>query len=184
MNSGKLLRWSLVVVAGVLLAAAGTACQQTTRLITEPEGAEVWVNNINMGESPALYQTRSGTPATYYVRVRKEGYEEVKNATIESSYRADVSLLLLLAAIVPYFFSARLEDQYSFHLVPLPGTMPPVTSAAQPKQANWGGAELKSGPAPNPGGRAAPTKAPEPPPESTVPAPPPLPDQLTPPEKG
>jgi hypothetical protein len=55
-------------------------------------------------------------PKPYFFRVEKPGYKPFEGK-IESSYRADISLFLLLAAIVPYFFSARLEDEYNFTLV-------------------------------------------------------------------
>lgn len=98
------------------------ACAQTSRIISEPEGAEVEIDNIYIGTTPCNYISRSGLPDQAYIKLSKEGYEPVKNGIIHKAYRADISLLLLIAVFVPYFFSARFEDTYNFALKPLPGT--------------------------------------------------------------
>src|SRR5687767_15011737 len=51
------------------------ACSQTSRIITEPEGAEVEINNIYIGTSPCNYLSRSGLPDQAYIKISKEGYE-------------------------------------------------------------------------------------------------------------
>lgn len=103
----SLFLFSLFVVQG---------CIQTSRINTKPEGAQVLLNGAPLGETPVYYQSRSGIPKTYFVEIQKPGYNKVQTK-LESTYRADVSLLLLLAGIFPYFFSARLEDDYHFSLI-------------------------------------------------------------------
>jgi hypothetical protein len=95
-----------------------TGCASTSRMSSNPEGARVYVNGIYIGETPCVYRYRAGLPETYILEVRKPGYKTITNATLDRTLRADVSLALLLLAIVPYFFSARLEDQYIFELEP------------------------------------------------------------------
>ena len=103
-------------VALALLVSFVIGCSHTTRITTEPEGARVYVNGVSPGQAPTMYQSRSGIPATYHVKITMPGYENIETM-ISSSYRADLSLLLLIPGIVPYFFSARLEDSYTFPLV-------------------------------------------------------------------
>lgn len=110
--------WLKLLAIGLVFAFGLSACQHTTRMNTTPEGAEIYVNGIPIGETPVTYKSRSGFPQTYYVKIEKEGYKTLKDITIESQYRADESLVLLILGIVPYFFSARLEDQYIWHLIP------------------------------------------------------------------
>lgn len=108
------VKFVAAILAGAMIAAG---CSQTVRITTEPEGADVYVNNIYVGQTPTNWRTRSGVPDTAYVKIEKPGYETVNNATIEKSYRADVQLLWLIAAIIPYFVvTARYEDDYIFHL--------------------------------------------------------------------
>lgn len=110
------------------------ACAHSTRIITVPEGAEVKIDNIYVGQSPVIWTSRSGTPDSAYIEISMPGYDPLKNGIIKKEYRADLSLLLLLAVFVPYFFSARYEDEYRFALKPLPGTVvpPPAGAATTP----------------------------------------------------
>jgi hypothetical protein len=112
------------------------ACPTTTRIITEPEGAEVTIDGLYIGKSPeTLFLSRSGFPDQSYITIECAGYETIKNGIIKKSYRADLSLLLLLAGIVPYFFSARYEDDYRFALRPKAGTVvPPTENGEQGRQ--------------------------------------------------
>lgn len=107
-------------------------CNHTSRFITEPEGAEIEIDNIYIGTTPVNWPSRSGLPDTAYIKITKDGYEPIKNGILRKTYRADLSLLLLLAAIFPYFFSARFEDDYRFALKPLPGTQPPPPARTTP----------------------------------------------------
>jgi hypothetical protein len=140
MTKRRFACWAKVVVAGAILGIGVSACSHRTLITSEPEGAVIHVNNIYIGPTPCYYKSRSGTPETYYVRVEKPGYQTIKSAPIDRNYRADLSLALLVLAIVPYFFSARLEDEYHFPLIPEGGFVP------ESKEA--GGSEEGAGPAP------------------------------------
>ena len=71
-----------------------------------------------MCQSERARRYRSGLPQTYYLKIAKDGYKEMRDISIDRIYRADVSLALLILGIFPYFFSARLEDQYIFNMLP------------------------------------------------------------------
>ena len=92
-------------------------CLQTSRINTDPPGARVSLNGAPLGKTPVYYSTRAGIPKTYFLEIDKPGYKPVETK-VESNYRADISLALLLPGIVPYFFSARLEDEYKYSLIP------------------------------------------------------------------
>lgn len=109
----RLTESKLLLVTMLVLLLGLSACSHTCMIKSIPEGAKVWVNDHYRGETPVTYTTRSGTPEALYARIEKEGYK-TQNVTIEKSYRADLSLLLLIPGIIPYFFSARLEDNYEF----------------------------------------------------------------------
>ena len=112
--------WSSKALVCVLAASfLVSSCAMTTRINSVPDGSKVKVNGIYLGESPVTFKYRSGLPETYIVDIEKDGYKPLRNATIDRTLRADASLFLLLLAIVPYFFSARLEDQYTFTLEPI-----------------------------------------------------------------
>ncbi len=126
-----------VATRGLCLLLAGLicttmpACNTTSRIIVEPEGSEVTIDGIYVGKSPdVMYASRSGLPDQAYVNIEMEGYEPVKNALIKKAYRADLSLLLLILVFVPYFFSARYEDEYRFQLKPKKDKTPKGDTAA------------------------------------------------------
>ena len=112
------LKCSAGIPSAVLASIFFMSCSHTTRFVTEPQGARIYVNDVSRGETPTFFESRSGTPTTYHVKITAPGYETIETP-VRSAYRADLSLLLLLPGIVPYFFSARLEDSYTFPLVPL-----------------------------------------------------------------
>jgi hypothetical protein len=88
-----------------------------SKISTAPEGAKISINGAPLGNSPIFYSSRSGVPQNYFLTIEKSGYQKV-DTTIESAYRADTSLLLLIPGLIPYVFSARLEDEYRFSLQP------------------------------------------------------------------
>src|ERR1041385_1309368 len=87
-----------VVLASAMLSAG---CAETARITTVPEGGKVKINGMYIGDTPTTYRYRAGLPETWFVEIDKPGYKEVRNLTIDRTLRADVSLLLLIAAIVP-----------------------------------------------------------------------------------
>lgn len=168
MGKGSVRRWSMVLATGVVLAVALSACSHTSMINTEPEDAEVYINGVPVGRTPTVYKSHSGTPETYYLKIEKPGYQTLKNVTIERRYRADLSLVLLVLAFVPYFFSARLEDQYVFHLIP-EGGQPIGTSGPAPYPGPASGTAAVSEPPslvppPAPAGTTAPPERLAPPP--------------------
>lgn len=120
-------RGGFLRLAGVMtltLAVGMAGCSHDVRFMSEPEGADVYVDNIYVGSTPTLWQSRSGLPDTAYVRIEKEGYEPLRNAMIDKTYRADVHLLWLIPGIIPYFLAtARYEDDYIFRLKPTEETL-------------------------------------------------------------
>lgn len=87
-------------------------------MVTDPPGASI--------EAPGLVvrgeflEAESGFPSTHAVRVSAPGFQPAE-FEVHLSYRADASLFLLLAGFVPYFFSARLDEEYRFTLLPIEG---------------------------------------------------------------
>lgn len=114
-------RRTFVLLAAAIAGFALPSCIHKTRIDTTPEGASVEIDGAPVGGTPVIFQTRTGAPKPYSVKIEKPGYKPI-DIKLESGYRADLSLLLLLPGIIPYFFSARLEDSYEYPLVPVRGT--------------------------------------------------------------
>jgi len=91
-------------------------CSYNVAIMTNPEGAKVYVQGMYIGKSPATYRDRSGTPKTYMLKITKPGHKEI-NTVIDRNYKADISLLWLIPGIIPYFVgTAELEETYNFEL--------------------------------------------------------------------
>ncbi len=88
-------------------------------MVTDPPGASIATGDGLVVRGEQL-EAASGLPSSHVVRVSAPGFEPA-DFEVRLGYRADPSLLLLLAGIVPYFFSARLDDAYRFSLRPLDG---------------------------------------------------------------
>jgi hypothetical protein len=107
------------LIAALLLA----GCTHVTTIRTEPQGALVYVNGVRLGNAPLEWETRSGFPGSAFAKAEKEGFVPAR-IPIEKSYRADASLLLLLPGILPYFFTARFEDEVVIRLEPTTAPVP------------------------------------------------------------
>lgn len=115
----------LCVAPALILLVLGPGCAQRTHVSTVPEGVSVTFEGQLYGETPdVILPTRSGWMRDYSIQLSRPGYEP-QSIVLSSSYRADLSLFLLALGILPYFFSARLEDNYSFSLAKVrPGARP------------------------------------------------------------
>lgn len=111
----KEIRTTIALLLIVLFHIEG--CVQMSKISTVPEGAQISINGAPLGKSPIFYSSRSGVPKNYFLTIEKEGYQQV-DTKLESVYRADATLLFLLPGLIPYVFTARLEDEYTFSLQP------------------------------------------------------------------
>jgi hypothetical protein len=102
----------------VLLLGWAMGCRHTVRIVTEPAGAEVWVNFVRVGRSPVIWEARTGLPELARVKVALEGYEPQRDLALEKDYHADMSLLWLLPGGVPYLFTARFDEEMRVQLLP------------------------------------------------------------------
>lgn len=97
-----------------------SGCAHVTSIRTEPDGATVFVNGVRLGPAPVEWETRSGLPGEAFAKAEKDGFVPARDVKIEKSYRADASLLLLLPGILPYFFTARFDDEVTIKLEAAP----------------------------------------------------------------
>ena len=117
MKGGKMLmRCTTFFLALTFIFSLVIGCSYNVAIMSNPEGAKVYVQGMYIGKSPATYRDRSGTPKSYMLKISKPGYKEI-NTVIDSNYKADISLLWLIPGIIPYFVgTATLEETYNYEL--------------------------------------------------------------------
>lgn len=144
-----------VVALIVLVTFASLACSTTSKFVSDPPGAKVYVNGEFIGETPCDFNSRSGLPDRYHVQLFKDGYSEL-NVYLD----AEMSLVWALV-VVPVTFgiaipwSWNLEGMYKFKL---------AAASAAPAAP-----EAPVAPEPPPPAEPAPAAAPQEPPAPTNP---------------
>lgn len=128
----------LLLVSAITL---GSGCSYSSTIVTTPGEVDVSIGESYLGKTQEGDDGRAvvafqrpwgpgegsyGVPTEYTVTLARAGYK-TRTVTIKSGYRADASLAWLLAGIIPYFFTARLDETYSFDLEP------EISSGIQPK---------------------------------------------------
>lgn len=107
-------------VTCLLLAPLVTGCAQKTVFISEPAGAQVFVDGKEVGVTPCKYEYRASNGSTYELTIQKEGFAPISR-TIEADEVDDVSLKQWLTAGLIWtplwigsFFTKKLKDSYHF----------------------------------------------------------------------
>lgn len=113
----------LAVCAG-LAGGLGGCLKRTIQVTSEPPGALVWINDIEVGRTPL--QTDFTHYGTYDVRVRREGYEPLLVKQKADAPLYELPPLDLAAEAVP----AKLHNVVRWHYV-----LQPVAEANPDKQA-------------------------------------------------
>ncbi|MBI4615120.1 MAG: hypothetical protein HY720_16015 [Planctomycetes bacterium] len=109
------------------LAIASAGCRHHAQIDVEAPGAtNVVVDSLDPGiaVNGQIVEARSGFPESHTIRVSANGFHP-RDMILQKSYRADVSLVLILFGIIPYFFTARLEERYAVRLEPMLVAPPP-----------------------------------------------------------
>ena len=113
MKNLKTLKKLIGIAVTIILVTAG--CSHISLITTNPPGANVSIDGNNLGVSPVSFSDTSGIPKTFFVKINKPGYKEI-NVPIKQAYKGDITLFWLLPGIIPYFFTATLNDSYGFNL--------------------------------------------------------------------
>lgn len=70
----------LLISLSLCAVCLGGCMQRTLTITSEPEGALVWVNDVEVGRTPV--ETSFTFYGTYDVRLRKEGYEPLSTCRV------------------------------------------------------------------------------------------------------
>ena len=93
-------------------AAVFTGGRGKIKTTSEPEGAEVWVNGENMGQTPCTLRLK--TKGEYTIEIRKEGF---KTQTFKVTNKVGTGWIVLdvLMGLVPVIVDAATGSWYVFN---------------------------------------------------------------------
>ena len=108
----------MAIKIGALCATAlvlGGCIQRTLVITSEPEGAVVWVNDVEVGRTPL--ETDFTFYGTYDVRLRKEGYEALSTSKVAWTPVHEVPPIDFFVMALPWTTEKRVK--WHFELEPL-----------------------------------------------------------------
>lgn len=114
----------LLPIAAILLALPLGGClKRTIQVTSEPPGALVWINDVEVGRTPL--QTDFTHYGTYDLRVRREGYEPIITKEKAGTPVHELPPIDLLADAAPINFKNTIRWHY---------VLSPVAETSMPKE--------------------------------------------------
>jgi len=110
------------IFAIILLLFFTSACANQAVIMSEPAGAQVFVNGEEIGTTPCKFDYQSSSGACYKVAVKKDGYEVMEHQMKADKVDQQARKKWLAAGLVwsPLWlgtlFTKKLKDSYEFVL--------------------------------------------------------------------
>ena len=103
----KLLLGALVIVL--------FGCSTLVRVESEPSGADVYINEQYIGETPAEKRLSDFVGNDYHIRLELEGHQEIR-AKLEKEVKADTLIIGLFLLWVPLLWVYGPEEYHYYKL--------------------------------------------------------------------
>jgi hypothetical protein len=108
---------TLLLTIGIGTAATG--CAEYATLITQPSGAQVYINGTPAGQTPLEYRmARKDVGLPLFFRVEKVGYEPVEGKFICRRSRGRVTGMVFTAGLLAIFRTATVYEDVHMDLRP------------------------------------------------------------------
>lgn len=113
-GTGSLGKVLAVIALGAACLSLGGCLKRTINVTTEPPGALVWINDVELGRTPV--QTDFNFYGKYDVRIRREGYEPILTSGDAKAPLYALPGIDLVGEAVP----ANIEDVVHWHFTLVP----------------------------------------------------------------
>jgi hypothetical protein len=126
------------VVAVLILGFFTSACANQALILSEPAGAQVYVDGQSIGQTPCKYEYSNSAGTSYAVTVEKPGYEAIQYRLEADKTDVNARRMWLTAGLViplgsplflGTFFTKKLKDSYNFVMKK---AAPQLTAQAEP----------------------------------------------------
>jgi hypothetical protein len=105
------------VAAFLALAGMLSACASSTVIRSRPEGAAVFIDNIEVGKTPANYSDTAIAGTVKSVRIKKEGYKPLDTVIRKDTFQVGPCIGGVLI-LFPFIWILGYQDVYEFELEP------------------------------------------------------------------
>ena len=103
------------IVALMALVALISSCASTTVIRSKPEGAAVYIDNIQKGITPLQYSDTAIAGTSKSIRIEKEGYKPLDTVIRKDTFQIGPCIGGLFV-IFPFIWVLGYPDAYDFEL--------------------------------------------------------------------
>ena len=103
----------------ILIAFACLACSTTSKIVSNPSSAKVYVNGEHIGETPVDFNSKTGLPERYHLELYKEGYQPVSLYIDSEMSIAWAFTVVPISSGIGLLWAWGLDDMYKITLVPV-----------------------------------------------------------------
>lgn len=115
-----------------------TGCAHTARIASEPPGAELFVDGVQVGVTPFAIEDEVGSGQRYEIVLKKPGYRIVQTTLVQDQFAWPRGIAALACGVctlgagcLGLLWSWQLQDSYSFVLESISAEGSPTTRAAE-----------------------------------------------------
>jgi hypothetical protein len=103
------------VLALIMVIAFVSGCSSSTVIRSRPDGASVYIDNIQQGTTPLQYSDTAIAGTTKPIRLKKEGYKPLDTVIRKDKFQAGPCIGGVLV-LFPFIWVLGYQDVYEFEL--------------------------------------------------------------------
>lgn len=104
-----------LVICLVLIQFVTVGCASKTMITSEPEGAEVYIDNVRKGVTPLSYSDTAAAGSSKQLVLKKEGYKEFRTVIRKSEFQVGPCIGGALV-LFPFIWVLGYPEEHGFTL--------------------------------------------------------------------
>ena len=113
---GPTLRFLSVFFAALIFF---SSCASTTLIQSDPNGADLYLNGMKVGQTPYTHSDTKIVGATTQIKMKKEGYEELSAIMQRNEKLAVGPLIGGLLVWIPFLWIMKYDENRLYELEPV-----------------------------------------------------------------
>ena len=108
-----------VFLSITILSSSLMSCSSTTRIVSHPSDAKVYVDGAMVGTSPYKHKDFAVSGAAKQVELKKEGYEDFETI-MKKNERAHVGAIIGgLFLLFPFIWVVQYDKEHNYEMTPI-----------------------------------------------------------------